>query len=440
MGLIEFIVAPFLFAFILFIAFFVKKRVPRQFQSIYFNGLALKLLGSLSVGIIYHTVYSGDTNQYYQSAQILNSSLIEDPSIWLKLILSNGSHNEQIYAYASRIYNFQSVPEMLVIKFAAISSLFVGGSYLGISFIFALFSFSGIWAWYSVVCRLYPQSSKSLGWAFFYIPSLFFWGSGLLKDAIIIGAIGWLFYCFYWLFIKKRKIILAGIAFIIMAWLVKSIRVFMLAAFMAPAIVWIFLENTKKIKSLILRYSILPITLCLGILGGIYIINNLTGGDTRYDPEVFGERAKISAEYLYMISEQQGGSGYYLGDLDGTFAGTLKLAPEAIWVSLFRPYIWESQNLMMLLSALESLFFLSFFFYVLIKVGLSKFASIIIKNPYVLFAVVFTVVFAFAIGITTYNFGTLVRYRIPLIPFFLSALIIIRDESRRHGLLTKFPR
>jgi hypothetical protein len=35
-------------------------------------------------------------------------------------------------------------------------------------------------------------------------------------------------------------------------------------------------------------------------------------------------------------------------------------------------------------------------------------------------------ILAFIIGFTTYNFGALARYKIPLIPFYLSALVIIQ--------------
>jgi hypothetical protein len=38
---------------------------------------------------------------------------------------------------------------------------------------------------------------------------------------------------------------------------------------------------------------------------------------------------------------------------------------------------------------------------------------------------VFSIVFAFAIGISTFNFGSLVRYKIPIYPFFLSMLFVL---------------
>ena len=43
----------------------------------------------------------------------------------------------------------------------------------------------------------------------------------------------------------------------------------------------------------------------------------------------------------------------------------------------------------------------------------------------VLFCFIFAITFAFAVGISSYNFGTLVRYKIPFMPFYLSGLFIM---------------
>jgi large-conductance mechanosensitive channel len=52
-------------------------------------------------------------------------------------------------------------------------------------------------------------------------------------------------------------------------------------------------------------------------------------------------------------------------------------------------------------------------------------------NSLVIFSLVFAFSFAFFVGISTANFGALVRYKIPLIPFLMASLfIIIRKYNR----------
>ena len=67
----------------------------------------------------------------------------------------------------------------------------------------------------------------------------------------------------------------------------------------------------------------------------------------------------------------------------------------------------------------------------LLKVTLMdfKFWGILFSSS-VVTADFFSISFAFAVGVSTFNFGTLVRYKIPLLPFFLVALVLIRHHSK----------
>jgi hypothetical protein len=164
----------------------------------------------------------------------------------------------------------------------------------------------------------------------------------------------------------------------------------------------------------------------LGIFLAYLAAMNVTKGDIRYDIGKIGERTKINADYIYRISLLQGGSAYYLGELDGSIESMLKVAPQAINVTLFRPYLWESANPLMLLSALESFVFAVLFIVLLIKPGPLKCLWLIIQYPVIQFCMVFTLILAFAVGLNSYNFGTLVRYKIQLVPFFLAGMVLIK--------------
>ena len=80
---------------------------------------------------------------------------------------------------------------------------------------------------------------------------------------------------------------------------------------------------------------------------------------------------------------------------------------------------------MLLIAGLENIFLLFFTIYILYKTKITGAFKLVIKNPILLFSVAFSIFFAFMIGISTSNFGALVRFKIPIIPFFVSALFII---------------
>jgi hypothetical protein len=61
-----------------------------------------------------------------------------------------------------------------------------------------------------------------------------------------------------------------------------------------------------------------------------------------------------------------------------------------------------------------------------------------LRKPKPDFLFTFSMIFAFAVGLSTGNFGTLSRYKIPCMPFFAALLIILyfskqKRLKQRHG-------
>jgi hypothetical protein len=79
----------------------------------------------------------------------------------------------------------------------------------------------------------------------------------------------------------------------------------------------------------------------------------------------------------------------------------------------------------MVLSGLENLFILALFLRMLIKTRIVFFLSSLTGNPLILTCFVFTLLYGFVTGITTPNFGALVRFKIPLLPLFIAGMYIV---------------
>jgi hypothetical protein len=142
-----------------------------------------------------------------------------------------------------------------------------------------------------------------------------------------------------------------------------------------------------------------------------------------YSVDKIMTRSKITRDYLESMST--GGSGYTLGKFDDSPFGYIRVIPAAINVTFFRPYVWESRNAIMLLSALESFFVFIFFLMTIFRFGFYQTFTIIKKEQLITFCLIFSLTIGYFAGISTYNFGSLVRYKIPALPFFISALVII---------------
>ncbi|HET6767042.1 MAG TPA: hypothetical protein VFH08_06580, partial [Chitinophagaceae bacterium] len=125
------------------------------------------------------------------------------------------------------------------------------------------------------------------------------------------------------------------------------------------------------------------------------------------------------------------------GDMDPTLFGMLEKAPAGINVTLFRPYPWEARKPIIMISALEALFFLGFSIAVVFRNNPIRVVGRILADETLQFCLLFTLVFAFAVGISTSNFGSLVRYKIPCLPFYAALLFIIFNPPKAELSLKK---
>jgi hypothetical protein len=302
--------------------------------------------------------------------------------------------------------------------------------------LFALVSFMGVWSMFVTFIKIYPQLRKEIMLSCFMLPSVIFWGSGLMKDSITFGCLGFFFSTFYKIFIIKRATKWDYLLLLISFLVIKVIKIYILLCFIPAALMWLFLVYNDKIKSKFTKILLRPIMLCLGCLFG-YLATDFVGKeDARYSVDNVTATARTTSEWLSHVSREEKGSVYSIGKVEYTPLGMLAKFPQAVNVTLFRPYIWESKNIVMLLSAFESLFFLYLTITTIFYAGIKRTIVILSDHPIVAASIVFSLTFAFAIGLSTANFGSLVRYKIPIMPFYLISLFVIRNYKKRKSNIT----
>ncbi len=437
----DLIVTPILLFVTAAMAYRIRPRVTDPTTRAYFlPALSVKILGALAVGFIYQFYYNGgDTFNYHtHGSRHIWNAFIDSPDKGIRLLLSDGNSYRDIYRYASRIVFFTDPQSYAVVKTAAILDLFTFSSYSGTAILFAVLSFIGMWMFFLTFYEQYPHLHRWIAIAAFFIPSVFFWGSGLLKDTITLGCLGVATYQVYRIFIRKRFGISHLLLLAISLYGLYGIKIYILLTFLPAAIVWVFLANLDFIHSPVLKIMLAPFMLVCAIALGYLAMVKAGEDNAKYSLENVAMTAKITAYDIGFYTGRDAGSGYSLGELDGTFGSMVGLAPQAINVSLFRPYLWEVRNPLMLLSALESFFLLFLSIYIIVKKNAGLFKAM--NNPNILFSLIFSIAFAFAVGVSTFNFGTLVRYKIPLLPFFLVALILILNYSKRERKLAELDR
>ncbi|MFL5730156.1 MAG: hypothetical protein ACJ75J_11780 [Cytophagaceae bacterium] len=446
MTLQDLLLTPFYLIIIFAVLLILRSKLVKDpiIRKYFFPALVSKIFGALCLGFVYQFYYKGgDTLIYFMGAGHLYQAMYEAPWEAIQLFLSSGNEIiPEAYEYTSVIPFYEDPPTYFIVKLAGICSLFGFHTYAVTAVFFALIAFSGGWAMFLTLYRLYPHLHKQFAISIFFIPSIFFWGSGILKDTITLSALGWIFYAFVNIFIRKvtikRSFIILGLA----TYVVLSVKIYILLCFIPAICIWLFSIFSKQIKSSATRAFLRPVLFLGSVILGLMAAEQISSENDKYSFDKIIETSQNTSSYLLSISAEVNGSGYDLGPMDGSIKGFLEKAPAAIWVTMFRPYVWEATKLIIQLSAFESLFFLLLTLTTILKVGIFKVFGVIKNNDYLIFSLVFSITFAFAIGVSTSNFGTLVRYKIPFLPFFISSLFLLRSlapskkKSRRTVALS----
>jgi len=428
-------ITPLLLVGIYALAYFIRPWVTDPVNRRYFiPALSLKIVGAIALGVIYQFYYGGgDTFTYFNlGSKYVWQAFLDHPVTGIKLILAGENYSPDTFQYASKIYTYGDMASYFVVRVAGIFDIFTYHTYSATAVLFSVLSFSGIWVLFLTFYRQFPTLHRMLAIACFFIPSLFFWGSGILKDTITIGAVGWMVFSLYKIFFEKRQIWIYVVILLASAYVIYTVKVYILLCLLPSAIIWVLTSTLVKVRNIVLRIMVAPLILILSIVSGGIAIQKVGENNSRYDIEKLAETAEVTAQWIHYVSLREGGSAYTLGDFDYSTTGMIKKFPPAVWVTLYRPYLWESHNIVMVLSALESLALLFLTIYIVIKSGILRSFRLSISQPILLFCFIFSVAFAFAVGISTYNFGSLVRYKIPMLPFFLMGLFILRYYAKRE--------
>jgi hypothetical protein len=386
--------------------------------------------------------------------------------------------------YDSNLYNDSHT----IIRFNAVIRLFSMGVYNVHTVFMCFLSLLGLMAIYKTFIPVVKEKSLLLFGAVFMMPSVLFWGSGVLKEGLLFFGLGFLVY-------YSHKVIYGGWSAKSIFWIVFSIVVLALTKFyvaiaVIPALVanyWIEKTGNKNVllkyfASYLLLFSIgLFATNSLQVLvqkqkdfinlanGGtylqritsektdtVYIASGLheqmdinrktkeveitgkidycrvwTNGKLGEETEFVGSKNFKETEYRLLLDYGKTGSTIAIQKLEPDIFSFLKATPKALYNTFFRPFFFESFSPFILMAGFENLFI------ILLTIIAIIFADKkVLKEKLFWLCVFFTLVIFALTGLITPVIGAIVRYKIAALPLLLIALFMLIDKDK---LTTKLP-
>ncbi len=407
----------------------------------YKKGLLFKIYGAVIFGLVYTFYYDGgDTIVYWQDAKILNTLLLSEPLCYLKILFGD---TRPMWFYCFDLTEYvphhylRDQQAYSVSRLSSPFALLSVDSFFGCTILVAWVCFGGIWRLYKVFVEEYPNLQKELAIAFLFIPSVAFWGSGVMKDTYTLTAACWLTSSVYGLLLKRRQVVFNLVAVLFSTYIMITMKPYIFVALMPGTLLWVVFNRIQKIESAFLRVLSAPMIIMAGFVLGAVIFSQTSGQMESYaSVDSIVDKAVATQEDLKR--DAYGGNSFDIGTIDPSMSGMLRKVPAAIFAGLFRPTLLDVRNPVMLISAIENTILMFFLAYMIIKVGVFSFLKYIFSKPMIMFSFIFAVFFAFAVGLTTSNFGSLVRYKIPSLPFLLASLYMVRyHKNQDSGVFSK---
>jgi hypothetical protein len=435
--------------FILFASFVYRVLQKEKHYKFFMAGLFVKLLGAIGFCLVYYYYYGyGDSFVYFNDSVILTKALQNDFTAGLQMLLQNAkSFHSDTFLYTNQMQLFDRANDTyFVVKVAAIVNLLSFSNYFTSTLLFSFFSFFGMWRFFETTVKLYPSLTNKMAFAILFIPSVFFWGSGLMKDTLVIGFMGYLIY-YSEKIINENNFKPKNIAAILICiYVIGTVKLYVLLCLVPTILIWYAYTYKDKIKNKVIKIVVLPIIFVLFFAASIVSVFYLSSFSEAYAIDKLMNTAQSYQTNHYGdgdFSVDGRGSSYTLGNYENSTLGLIIMLPAAVNVTLFRPYPWEVRNIIMTFTALESFIILLFTIHIIFNAGAKRLWRLIKNDPFILMALLFSILFAYSVGFTSYNFGALARYKIPCIPFYLIVLFALQHEVKlelkikRHFLTYK---
>jgi hypothetical protein len=259
------------------------------------------------------------------------------------------------------------------------------------------------------------------------------WGSAILKDTVTFSAFCWFIHALDNVWFRKVDQVGNLLAIIMTSLLMVWVKPYIFMVLLPSAAVWMSYSRVSRIKNAAIKYMVMPVAVII-MTGGMYLLMDRMG-------EQFGKfslqnslESIISTQKDLATNQEYGNNRFDVGEIENNWTSVLSKFPVATTAALFRPFLTECNNFVMALSGFENLFILALFVRVLIRTRIVFLLAAIVGNPLIMTCFTFALLYGFVTGVTTPNFGALVRFKIPLLPLFMAGMyitIFLVDERKR---------
>jgi len=385
----------------------------------------LKVVAGCGLGWIYIHYYTdrtkADTFKFYDDSGVMMEALAVNPRHFFELFTGIDADDPELEPYNYKMNtwvteDFYVSSNRMMVRLNTVFRFLTPGDHYYLHVVFINFlSLLGL----VFLCKTFFSRIEKNRLLFFaaiiLFPSLLFWGSGLLKDGIVLFAAGCMLYSFSRMVNGSSYRILNAFTFVLSAILMALIKIYILMA-MVPALVgwlWFFVDKQK----IVLKFVIAHIVVFAAALTSKYVLPNL---------DVVHYLDVKQSEFFRAVVVEKPNHVLEIAPLHNSAFVLFAQAVPAFFRTLLRPHILEASGALIILAAVENIALLLLFLLALISIRKNGWTT----DPLFYFSLsVFILIFTL-IGLIVPVTGAIVRYKIIAIPFILYILLRLYQSGK----------
>ncbi|MEO6671547.1 MAG: hypothetical protein ABIN36_18835 [Ferruginibacter sp.] len=380
----------------------------------------LKMFCAFTMTVL--TVYywkMSDNTAYFTETRNMLRLIRTDISNIQYFFLPVDSYNEKIKLDSELTATLSSLgleSNFLLIKISTLLYPIALGRYLIINLLFSVIAVDGQFKLFMALSKRYPHLKKNIAVAVLLMPSVLLYSSFMNKETLCMAFMGFAFYNFFQILYKRARGI-NTVLLLLNIYFIGTLKSYILV----PFLIAVLLVYLIKLIVKLFRGSLLAKIFITSLLITSFTVL-LTNLDY-FDPYIL-DAAKTSNTFQEQYNSIDESTTFEFGEVETSFAGLLKKIPLGIYTTYFRPQLWEVNKPIILLSALES--FIVFIITLLAIIIKRKYIGSLLRHDF--FASIcfyYALIFGAVVGLTTFNFGSLIRYKIPGIPFLMMFIFLL---------------
>jgi hypothetical protein len=395
-------------------------RSETSLSNIFWPALGVKSLAGFCLAAIYVFHYKvGDTLLFFDDAVKLSELTNESFRSYLNFLFTSKLPN----SLSVDLIFINEPRALLMVKIVSLFSLVSFSNYWLMTFYITLISFFGSWYLVKQINNVFPQITGSAIIAFLFFPSIVFWSSGLIKETLAMASLYFICGVVIRFWFDKTLSVIMWLASVLAVSVLWSLKYYFAGIFLAVIIasliyrfiglrVYSFATGPRSYSLWFLIF--LLIIMCVSFLHPNFNSSRLLHVMVQ-NYQIF---QKVSRPDAVIVFE----------NLEPTFSSVFLNSPEALFAGLFRPLFFDATNLLSILLSVENLVLL-----IMAAIALPHIPKIFKSNVSVLLLAIIVYVMLLSIFITlsTPNFGTLARYRVGYLPFFVFLVLLAPPVATR---------